>query len=98
MLVLQERLEFFVDGVFVITMMLIMVELSAMASQELLTMSRVRTPFCDDPEAHNINLPAGAVCQEPAGEDWQGKGAGHGSPDSSWFPSVALHEACEGTR
>lgn len=84
-----ERLGRFFDGVFVITMMLVLVELSSMASQELLTMSRVSTPHCDDPLSSEYRP---TNCREPESEDWEG--ADSTGRTSDWFPSFALDEAC----
>ena len=83
-----ERLEFFSDGVFVITMMLILVELSYLHSQELLTMPLVSIAGCDEPSNENYGSAKCVKCDEDPIHVCPLPATG------AWFPSSAIEGAC----
>ena len=92
-----RRLEFFSDGIFVITTMLVLVELSSMVSQELLTLPMVSIPGCDLWQPGHPNASSCLECNVHTDAD--------GSYDyepcplqhtgGRWYPSAPLTEFCE---
>lgn len=89
------RLELFSDGIFVITTMLVLVELSSMVSQQLLTLPMVSIQGCDLWQPDHPNSSSCHRCHPDmdvyASNDYHPCQEQH---KGRWYPSAALHEFC----